>query len=162
MRAGRDRRAADRTPVVQPEAALAVQLQRAMERKGWSISETARQTSRFLPEGERFGRAHVWHYVRRRVVPRPHHLEALARALEIEPPRFAEPAAPPAPTRRMGQPRPRASAAADPASPRAPSIHVSQMSDGTAFLSLRAVVPWDMAIKVLGLLKNDVGGAAGV
>jgi hypothetical protein len=158
MRAGPDRRVADRTPVVQPEAALAVQLQRAMDRKGWSISETARQTSRFLPDGERFGRAHVWHYVRRRVVPRPHHLEALARALDIEPPSPVEAAVP---MRRMGQPRPRASAASDAASPRAPSIHVTQMSDGTAFLSLRAVVPWEMAIKVLGLLKNDEGGAAG-
>lgn len=63
---------------------LAARLRDAMARKGWSISETARQASRFLSDGERLGRAHVWHYVRGKALPRPQHLKALVHVFELE------------------------------------------------------------------------------
>ena len=61
--------------------ALAAQLRGAIARKGWSIGETARQASQFLADGQRLGRPQVWHYMRGHVLPRPHHLRALAQAL---------------------------------------------------------------------------------
>jgi hypothetical protein len=55
-----------------------------MTRKGWSISETARQAGRLLPPGQRLARVHVWHYVQGQVLPHPQHMAALLRALDLE------------------------------------------------------------------------------
>lgn len=63
---------------------LAARLREAMARKGWSIGETARQASRFLSDGERLGRAHVWHYMRGRALPRAQHLKALFQIFELK------------------------------------------------------------------------------
>src|SRR3712207_4007572 len=64
---------------------FAERLKAAIERKGWSLSETARQTSTVLGTGARFGRAHVWHYLHGRAIPRKRQLVALSKALEVPP-----------------------------------------------------------------------------
>jgi hypothetical protein len=55
-----------------------------MARKGWSISETAQQTARLLPVGQRLARVHVWHYVQGQAFPHPQHMTALLQALDLE------------------------------------------------------------------------------
>src|SRR5215208_2701700 len=67
------------------KADFADRLKTAIDRKGWSMSETARRASNFLNEGEKFGRAHVWHYVQGRALPRFRYLEALSLALNMRP-----------------------------------------------------------------------------
>ena len=54
-----------------------------MERKGWSISETARQASQLLKDGGRLSRAHVWHYAQGKALPRTRYLQALSLALDV-------------------------------------------------------------------------------
>lgn len=68
-----------------PRAVIASELRRAMDRKGWSLSETSWRASRFLADGQRLGRAHLWHYIHGAALPRPLHLHALVSALGLEP-----------------------------------------------------------------------------
>src|SRR5918995_1181146 len=67
------------------KAAFAERLKAAMERKGWDLSETARQTASVLGEDAKFGRAHVCHYLHARVIPKARQLVALSQALEVHP-----------------------------------------------------------------------------
>src|SRR5918995_371884 len=66
-------------------AAFPERLKAAMARKGWGLSETARQASQVLGPDAKFGRAHVWHYLHGRAMPRARQLRALSTALELEP-----------------------------------------------------------------------------
>jgi hypothetical protein len=63
---------------------FAEQIRRGMARKGWSVSETARQAARLLPDGQRLARVHVWHYVQGQAFPHPQHMTALLQALDLE------------------------------------------------------------------------------
>ncbi len=69
------------------KAAFAERLKAAMERKGWDLSETARQTASVLGADAKFGRAHVWHYLHAKSMPRARQLSALSHALEVRPER---------------------------------------------------------------------------
>lgn len=67
-------------------------LQSAMIAKGWSQSELARRADALLPEaspgqkqGNDFRRDLVSHYITGKHIPSPTNLDALAKALEIEP-----------------------------------------------------------------------------
>jgi hypothetical protein len=62
------------SPATDVKAAFASRLRDAMERKGWSISETARQASQLLKDGGRLPRAHVWHYAQGKALPRTRYL----------------------------------------------------------------------------------------
>ena len=73
------------TPRESLKADFADRLRSAIERKGWTMSETARRASHFLGDGDKFGRAHVWHYVQGKALPRVKYLEALSLALETSP-----------------------------------------------------------------------------
>jgi hypothetical protein len=73
-----------RHPAARNEA-FAERLRAAIARKGWSISETARRAAAHLGSGTKFGDGHVWQYVHGRSVPRTRYLDALSRALDLEP-----------------------------------------------------------------------------
>ena len=76
----------DRPDAQHPDKAeFAKRLRAAIERKGWTLSETARQTSDVLGGDAKFGRAHVWHYLNGRAIPRARHLDALSQALQVKP-----------------------------------------------------------------------------
>lgn len=71
---------------------FARRLQAAMVRKGWNQSELARRANEHLPKpakgqkrGKSLGRDSISHYMRGRMVPLPAYLEALAKALNVEP-----------------------------------------------------------------------------
>src|SRR5215213_11587062 len=71
-----------RVDLTAARAAFARGLGLAMKRKGWSISETARQTSSALGGTTKFSTGHLWHYLHERALPRHAYLEALSRALD--------------------------------------------------------------------------------
>ena len=67
------------------KAEFAERLRLAMERKGWTVADTARQVSRLLGEQDKFGSSHLSHYLSGRAVPRARYLQALSRALDVRP-----------------------------------------------------------------------------
>lgn len=76
----------------QIKAEFARRLQAAMIQKGWNQSELARRANEHLPKsardqsrGKAIGRDSVSHYMRGRMMPLPAYLEALAKALSVEP-----------------------------------------------------------------------------
>jgi transcriptional regulator with XRE-family HTH domain len=142
----------DRTSI---KADFADRLKAAIERKGWTMSQTARRTSAYLDESEKFGRAHVWHYVQGRSLPKSRYLEAMSRALDVEPSELL-----PGEAGEAIQARPagESAAAEAPVSLQKESVlHVRDYGDGTALLEISERVPWATAIAVLQLLKNGPG-----
>jgi transcriptional regulator with XRE-family HTH domain len=152
------------------KADFADRLKAAIDQKGWSMSETARRASSFLNQGEKFGRAHVWHYVQGRALPRFRYLEALSLALDLRP----DDLMPAEPESEKGRTRvgPSATAAKGirvpsvekapqvPFAPPAPGsgmVHVRDYGDGTALLEVSERVPWTTALAVLQILKRTPG-----
>ena len=112
----------------------------------------------FLNDGDKFGRAHVWHYVQGKALPRTKYLEALSQALDVRPDELmpAEIGADhPEPGAREEQ-----LVVAPPAAAREGEndsadgmVHVRDYGDGTALLEVSQRVSWETAITVLRMLK---------
>lgn len=139
------------------KADFADRLRSAIERKGWTMSETARRAALFLEDGDKFGRAHVWHYVQGKALPRVKYLEALSLALEVRPDELI-----PSDVAVSASSAPNADRASTPVLAGAPHVssesadgmvHVRDYGDGTALLEVSHRVPWDIAITVLRMLK---------
>ncbi|HEY8382521.1 MAG TPA: helix-turn-helix transcriptional regulator [Microvirga sp.] len=134
-------------PVGDEGETFAELLAAAIEQKGWSQAETAREVTRHLPEGEHFSPVNLHHYLQGRSLPRAKYREALAKALDLDaPPRIVR-------ARR----RRRASPAAEEPNP---TIRLQDMQDGQARLQLDQVVPWTVALRVLEILQQEVGAVA--
>jgi transcriptional regulator with XRE-family HTH domain len=128
-----------------------------MERKGWTLSETARQTSDVLGADAKFGRAHVWHYLNARAMPRARHLDALSQALQVKPHELL------GFTAAMGE---GSDTRGDRNSITRPDetksvgttqvVHAEDFGDGTALLHVSQRVSWTTALKVMMLLKTSV------
>ena len=152
------------------KADFADRLKAAIDRKGWSMSETARRTADFLQDGEKFGRAHVWHYVQGRALPRVRYLEALSLALEVRPgdlmpgdwdveqevapPKRGERSAPGSPKAARAPVIEKASQAPGASGAGAGMVHVRDYGDGTALLEVSERVAWTTALSVLQILKK--------
>lgn len=118
----------------------------AIEQKGWSQAETAREVTRHLPEGEHFSPVNLHHYLQGRSLPRAKYREALAKALDLDdPPRIGR-----APRRRRARP-----VAEEPN----PTIRLQDMQEGQARLQVDQVVPWAVALRVLEILQQETGVA---
>jgi transcriptional regulator with XRE-family HTH domain len=137
------------------KADFADRLRSAIERKGWTMSETARRASMFLPEEDKFGRAHVWQYVQGRSLPRIKYLEALSSALQVELDELV-PAAilPEYLTEERSVPTPAANSNQDD-SQKTDFVHVRDYGDGSALLEIRQRVSWETALTVLQMLKTS-------
>jgi transcriptional regulator with XRE-family HTH domain len=150
----------DKTSV---KADFADRLKAAIQRKGWSMSETARQAASFLGDKEKFGRAHVWHYVQGRAVPQFKYLEALSLALEVSPAELmpadllAERVGPldnietTNPDEQSVDRRPLSHEKSS--EPESGLVHVRDYGDGTALLEVSQRVSWDNALAILQILK---------
>jgi transcriptional regulator with XRE-family HTH domain len=140
------------------KADFAERLKGAMERKGWTMSQTARQASTYLGDDEKFGRAHVWGYVQGRSLPKLRYLEALSLALEVAPDELVPPESETTrAARELASPHERFSlASADNHSAKQPNemIHLRDQGDGTARLEIAQRVPWETAIEILKLLRT--------
>ena len=138
------------------KAAFARRLRAAIERKGWTLSETARQTSDVLGGDAKFGRAHVWHYLNARAIPRARHLDALSQALQIPPHELlgsTPPSSEQGAERRAEVAPAAAQAGSEPLVSSTPVVHAEDYGDGTAFLRVSQRVSWPTALKVMTLLK---------
>jgi len=122
------------------KAAFSERLKAAMGRKGWGLSETARQASHLLGPDAKFGRAHVWHYLHRKAMPRARQLNALSRALEVDPHELLG-------FESSGQgeemrPTPMG------------IVRAHDQGNGIVFLEVVQRVPWETALKILRLLHR--------
>jgi transcriptional regulator with XRE-family HTH domain len=117
--------------------------------KGWNQSDVAREAMKFVPRDNhgrplfQIGRDSISKYAKGKVLPRPEHLEPIARALGVERALLLSgrhPSSPPA------------APAADPDVP--PAIRVTSQPDGRVLLQINKPVDMDTATKILGLLKE--------
>lgn len=141
------------------KADFADRLKTAIDKKGWSMSETARRASLFLSDGDKFGRAHVWHYVQGKALPRMKYLEALSLALQVRPDELM-PAEmiPESVAGNLNREKATAgfNAARDVMGDNADGmVHVRDYGDGTALLQVSQRVSWETAIAVLRMLKAN-------
>jgi transcriptional regulator with XRE-family HTH domain len=140
------------------KAEFAERLRLAMERKGWTVADTARQVSRLLGEQDKFGSSHLSHYLSGRAVPRARYLQALSRALDVRPEDLLPGRMPQGDdaSHRAGLETP-LSGRADPARPthQVDLVHVRDYGDGTALLQVFQRVPWPTALEIMALVKGD-------
>jgi transcriptional regulator with XRE-family HTH domain len=129
------------------KAAFAERLKAAMERKGWDLSETARQTAFVLGVNAKFSRSHVWQYLHARAMPRDRQLAALSNALEVRPNDLLR-ALPTQVEDKSGTPT--------------GIIHAEHQGDGTVILEVSQRVPWQTALEVMRLLKLPDDGSSSV
>jgi transcriptional regulator with XRE-family HTH domain len=106
-----------------------------MNEKGWTQAELARRVAPLL-KNSRIGRDNISKYVRGKVLPLPHVLDALARVLGCE----ARDLLPSRGTR----------ATADEHAP----LGVRDIGNGRVWLRVDQALEWPMALKILGLLKG--------
>jgi transcriptional regulator with XRE-family HTH domain len=139
------------------KAEFAERLRVAMERKGWTVADTARQVSRLLGEDDKFGSSHLSHYLSGRAVPRARYLQALSRALDVRPEDLLPNRLPQGDDTSQRSFEGLSSARAD--SARAASqvdlVHVRDYGDGTALLQVLQRVPWPTALEIMALVKGD-------
>jgi transcriptional regulator with XRE-family HTH domain len=128
------------------KAAFAERLKAAIERRGWSLTETARQTASVLGTDAKFGRGNLSHYLHGRAMPRARHLAALSHALGVRPDDLWPGGAP---SRVEIIPGP------------ATGIHAQDQGDGTVLLEVSQRVPWQTALEVMRLLKLPYDSSSG-
>lgn len=118
---------------------FARRLQKAMIEKGWNQVELARAAQKHLPS-ERIERDTISNYIRAVAKPTPARLEAVAKALGCQPQDLYPPSIVPP-------------AFKDPE--RKPALEMKDIGNGNVWLDIRQAVPFDLAIKIMALLKSD-------
>lgn len=111
-------------------------LQAAMMRSGLSQTDLAAKASQHLPEGDRLGRDSISKYVNGKQMPNPPRLAAIAKVLKVTPDSLV----------------PSEFVRADPA---ITPVSIREMENGNVWLRINQEVSWDVAMKVLQLIKAD-------
>ena len=127
------------------KAAFAEWLKAAIERRGWSLTETARQTASVIGADARFGRAHPWHYLHGRALPRARQLAAPSHALEVRPDDLLPGASASPVEDRSGTPT---------------GPHAQDQGDGTIILEVPQWLPWRKALRVIATQEPCENGIA--
>jgi transcriptional regulator with XRE-family HTH domain len=152
------------------KAAFASRLRAIMEARGLTAAETARRMSEHLPEGETISRASLSHYRTGRSMPLMRYLDALSLALGVDksdllapagkdeiPGRnqsleLTESAEPPRKQAWMGAPGNENAAAGRSPEVTKPLGIIEDFGD-EVHLRIDQRVPWDVALKILEMLK---------
>jgi transcriptional regulator with XRE-family HTH domain len=66
------------------KAGFAKRLRRALDEKGWTAVQAAREAQRLVPD-RTIKSGHLSHWLNGRVIPSPVYLQALSHALEVSP-----------------------------------------------------------------------------
>jgi len=114
---------------------FAARLDRLRISRGWNQSELARQAALHMPDGI-FGRDSVSGYLRGISLPGPVHLNALARALKVQPADLV-------PARPVAY-----------ASDKAPPFEVRDYDGDNAWVKVNQSVPWPIALQIMQLVKG--------
>ena len=122
----------------QAKQIFAARLQAAMDAKGWSQSDLARNATRLLPPGTKkeIGRDNVSNWVRGVHLPGSIFLNAVAQALGKEPTDLL-------PSRAVPS-----------AKDTAPPLDVRDRGDGHVYLRVNRRVPFSVAVAVMKLLQD--------
>jgi transcriptional regulator with XRE-family HTH domain len=124
-----------------------------MHERGWTYAETAKRVREELGEGAKFTKASISHYTRGRSVPRLRNLEALSAVLEKE---LMREDSLTIPNGRSGQ-----AAVVGPEREGAPQLNTTPPAlhiedrGSEAWLQINQQLPWPVALKILGLLKEQ-------
>ncbi len=110
-------------------------LQNAMMERGWNQAELARAATRHTA-GKKLSRANVSNYIRGVALPGPMYLRALSKALGMNSEELLPARAYPT------------------VDEHAPPLDVKELDNGLAWLRVNQAVDWEVALKVLGLLKG--------
>jgi transcriptional regulator with XRE-family HTH domain len=133
------------------KAGFAKRLRRALDEKGWTAVQAAREAQRLVPD-RTIKSAHLSHWLNGRVIPSPVYLKALSSALEVSPEELLgeenSKAAPSGSTNGAAQQTP------PPARSSSGSVEVKDLYDGNAWMEIRQEVPWHLALEILKLLKS--------
>lgn len=118
----------------QQKAELARRLNNLLKEKRWSQSDLAREAARFT-NNKTFGRFNVSEYSRAKALPGPVYLAAMAQALGVEETELL-----PVRVRKS----------------KAPPMDVRNLGNGRAYLKIEQEVPWDVAMKILALVNENI------
>jgi transcriptional regulator with XRE-family HTH domain len=132
------------------KAGFAKRLRRALDEKGWTAVQAAREAQRLVPD-RTIKSAHLSHWLNGRVIPSPVYLQALSHALEVSPEELlgeeSSKGARAASTNGDARPTPL------PAHRSSGLVEVKDQ-DGNAWIEIRQEVPWPLALEILKLLKS--------
>jgi transcriptional regulator with XRE-family HTH domain len=128
------------------KAGFAKRLRRALDEKGWTAVQAAREAQRLVPD-RTIKSAHLSHWLNGRVIPSPVYLQALSSALEVSPEEL------------LGEENSKGAQAAstngDARHSFSPGlVEVKDLYDGNAWIEIRQEVPWPLALEILKLLKS--------
>lgn len=121
------------------KAEFARRVQAAMVRKGWDQATLARETVKQYEKGAKtkLSRDSISKYCRGLVLPLPHTLNAMAKALGTQPDELL-------PTRGVPS-----------AGMENPPLDVRDIGDGMVWLKVNQAVDWDTALKIMTLVKGE-------
>lgn len=122
-------------PTEEARAEFGRRLYAAMLKKGWTQSELARQAE-LHANGKRLGRDNVSYYVRGKVMAGPLHLQALAKALDVEPDDLI-------PTRGVPS-----------SESNHPAFDMRDLGDNRVWLRVNQALTWDAAVAIMKILKE--------
>lgn len=122
---------------------FARRLKDAMAAKGLNQAELARRATDRLPKGSpgNITRDLISNYARAQHVPRRHYLEAIAKALGVEPDTLLPIGAQPMSTA--------------PATESGPPVATEQLEEGRMRVRLNVVLSWEAALQVLQIVNED-------
>ena len=138
------------------KAVFSERLWAAIKRKGLTYEQTARRAREHLPPGFKLSAVSVWSYAKGRTAPRRlSYVEALGKALGTEPEELLGKTGAAA---KEAIPRPATGpplAHHPPSSRSLPTVQVSDLGNGYAFLHARQSVPWPLALEILQLIMES-------
>lgn len=123
-------------PADEVKAEFGRRLHATMVQAGFNQTQLAQRASMHLTDGARLGRDSISKYLSGHQVPNAERLKAIAKALNVQPTDLL----------------PVAALRNDPASS---PVSMRELDNGHVWLRINQEVAWDVAMKVLGLLKAE-------
>lgn len=121
-------------PVDAIKADFARKLQAQLVDRGWNQSELARRMKPHLPRNS-IARDNISKYIRGKVLPSPHVLEAMCKVLGCKPIDLLK-------------------ARGTPSAAEHPPLDVRDLGDGQVWLRINQAISWELALQIMNLIKG--------
>jgi transcriptional regulator with XRE-family HTH domain len=125
---------------------FADRLRQAMQRKSWSSAQLVQASRQFLSAEQKFGAAHVSHYLNGRAIPKMPYLRALSRALDVSEQELL------GATVYVGHSR---APSMSEGTPEQAPVRIIDAGHGKALLEIHQRVAWPTALEVLAMLTAE-------